>query len=263
MKLIVAEVHGFCSGVRRALSKAKEALRQGLPCYIYGEIVHNARVSEELRQLGAREYPADAKPPAIIVIRAHGIAEDVEARLAREGFTIVDATCPVVARNKELLRKAERPVIIGDPDHAEVLTLRSVRPDAPVVRDKEEAGKLEGSYQAVLQTTYPEGKLKELKESQLPLTFLNDICPASRQRRRAVLDLLDEVDALVVAGDPSSANCNALCQLARDRGKRAWLVKSKEDLSSEIRSCVKIGLTSGASTPEAVFEEVKEDLQSD
>lgn len=263
MRLVEANPHGFCSGVRRALRKAEEALGKGLPCYLYGEIVHNGRVNDRLRAMGAVPYSMDAVPPALIVIRAHGIETGERERLLREGFTLVDATCPVVAHNMRLLSRASRPLIIGNPGHAEVLSLRSVRPDAPVVRDKEGTAALDGAYEAVLQTTFPEGELERIKGEGKDIRFLNGICQASAERRKAVLDILPDVDGLVVVGDPSSANCRALAKIAEDSGKRAWLIKGKEEISQEIRSCGIIGITSGASTPEDVFEEVKEDLRDE
>lgn len=263
MKLVEAVPHGFCAGVRRALGKAEEALGKGLPCYLYGEIVHNGRVNGKLRAMGAMPYTREAVPPAVVVIRAHGIEEEERERLLSEGFTLLDATCPVVARNMELLRKAENPVIIGNPGHAEVLSLRSVRPEAPVIKSAGELQGLSGRHEAVLQTTFPEGELSRIREAGKDLVFLNSVCDASVKRRQAVLGILPSVDGLVVVGDPSSANCRALCQLAEDSGKKAWLIKGKEEISQELRSCGIIGITSGASTPEDVFDEVKEDLRDE
>ena len=130
MRVVLSDAYGFCGGVRDAVRRAHEAIREaretGLPCYVYGDIVHSKAVMEELLAEGAeRIVSPDGHLPGIVVIRAHGITDGMRSSFTMAGFTVIDATCPVVLKSQRLLRDSgRRTIIIGMRGHSEILTLQ-------------------------------------------------------------------------------------------------------------------------------------------
>lgn len=272
MKVITAEVYGFCNGVKGALAKADEAIalaaRLSLPCYLYGSIVHNREVSRSFEAKGVRTILSpEGVEKGVVIIRTHGISDDLRKAFIDNGFIVADATCPVVLRNAEKARSASGPVlIIGKKGHSEIITLEGARKDAAVIESPDDLGSLEaGSYSAVIQTTLSLSLLQEIREEArrigLEINELNTICGASESRRRALAAIIDEADAFVTVGDSSSANSKELRDMAASYGKPSYLVLSPEDLSSSIFSFGCVGLTAGASTPSSLFESVKKRLE--
>ena len=224
MKLVKAASMGFCRGVRAAIEKAETAASSSSPVYVYGDIVHSSAVMDRLRALGIMriERIEEAEEPGAVIIRAHGIADDERKAFERKGFTIIDATCPVVLHNQKLLREAEdHVIIIGKKGHPEVLALCGARRDAAVVSSLEDVRNLSpvssledvrnlspGSYKAVLQTTFPSPSpiLEEAERQGVRIELLNAICPASGERRKALRDIIPSVDAVVVIGSAFSSN---------------------------------------------------------
>ena len=128
MKVVLANNLGFCKGVERALKIAEEVLleNKGRKIYFYGEIVHNALVTDNFRNSGALmiKSPEEIEEPGIVIIRAHGIQDEERKRLTDRGNWIVDCTCPVVLKGQRLVRESERPVIVlGYKGHSEVISL--------------------------------------------------------------------------------------------------------------------------------------------
>ena len=263
---------GFCQGVRSALKKALDAremaLGLSLDVYIYGSIVHNSRVQEDFSRLGIRTISsAYGQKPGVVVIRAHGIADSERKAFEDLGYVIVDATCPVVLHNQALLRSASDPLIIGSSMHDEVIALRGVAVNACVIERPEDLSMLsrDVEYSAVIQTTLSSSLLDEIKhvavEKGLTINYLNSICNASLSRREAVRDLASVVDAVVVVGDRTSANARQLERLASSSGKMAYLVESGDELPDEVFCYGRIGITSGASTPDSQLEDVEKALE--
>ena len=109
MKVLMSSSYGFCGGVRSAVRKALEAASQahamGMPCYVSGSLVHSSAVSAMLSDAGIKQIDGPGgNPPGIVVIRTHGIGDGLRKAFIDGGFIIVDATCPVLLRNAELLR---------------------------------------------------------------------------------------------------------------------------------------------------------------
>ncbi len=274
--VIVADSLGFCAGVERAVGRLKEgadeARGKGLPCYVYGDIVHNKEVMASFSSYGIKRIfsPEEAPGPGIVVIRAHGIPDDMRKRFCSSGFTLIDATCPVVLRNQELVRSSDRPVlIIGYPEHAEVRSLAgAAKTDCQVVSSAAEIATVDRglTYNAVLQTTFSDTEYDRIvlkaKEIGLHVRFLNSVCSASRMRRLAVMRIRSSADAFVVIGDRMSANTRELAALASEAGCRVFSVEKADDLPQDVFSYDKIGVTAGASTPSAVYNDVIEALRS-
>lgn len=274
-KVIVSDKLGFCSGVESAINKAfeaaEQAIKENIPCYFYGEIVHNKRVISYFDKLSIKSiYSPDGVKPGLLVIRAHGISDREREAFIEKGFKLIDATCPVVMRNQALIRKEEGNIlIIGYPKHAEVVSLiGAAKKDAIVINKAENLDSLDKSltYSAVLQTTYSDLELdriiKRCAALGIKIKFLNSICSASRMRRLGVERIRDEVEAFVVVGDRMSANAKELYDLAKSHCANSFLVEGADELPQELFSYYIIGVTAGASTPKTVYEEVIDTLRS-
>jgi len=273
-RVIVSDKLGFCSGVESAINKAFEAaeraMREDIPCYFYGDIVHNKRVISYFDRLSIKSiYSPSGVKPGLLIIRAHGIADEERMSFIDKGFKIIDATCPVVMRNQALIRKEQGNIlIIGYPKHAEVVSLiGAARSDVRVITKAEDLDSLDSSiaYNAVLQTTFSDLELdriiKKSAELGIRIKYLNSICSASRMRRLGVERIRDKVDAFVVVGDRMSANTKELYDLARSHCANSYLIEGADELPAEVFSYYIIGVTAGASTPKAVYEEVIDTLR--
>lgn len=260
MKIEVLSPHGFCGGVARAIKMAQEALaahgREGngtATVYCLHEIVHSEQVVQELTAKGMRFVESVEAVPkgAVLLISAHGAPPAVSDAAAVRGLQVIDATCPFVTGNHQTIRanfaKGMRTVVMGDPNHAEVRGYlgepgaclpEDVKPNEPVGR--------------VVQTT-------------LDAAAQEGVCTATRDRQQAVRDFVAasrgvSVGVLVVGG-AKSANTARLAEIAENGGAKAWRVSSAEEMSRlEFGTLDILGVTSGASTPESLFQAVLRSL---
>ena len=128
-EIALARSAGFCYGVRRAVELAEEKADQGVPCVMLGSIIHNRDVMDRLAARGLRavEQPEEVPVGCAVIIRSHGESRSVHEDFARRGIEVFDATCPNVTRIHNIVSQAERrgrrPVIVGTPDHPEVLAI--------------------------------------------------------------------------------------------------------------------------------------------
>ncbi len=267
-EVVLASSYGFCSGVRSAVSAARKAAElareKGIPCYAYGDVVHSRAVMDSLRAAGVRTgYPERG---SFVIIRAHGISDPEREALIQDGMIIADATCPVVLANMEKLRRAADPIIIGKASHAEIAALSGSR-QCPVIERLEDLRSLvKGEYQAIVQTTLSESLLAELiaEGERLGITIspVTSICKASEIRRQALRELIPSVDAIVIAGDRESANTVELHNIAQASGKPSFLVSDPEEIPSLI--CYdRVGLSAGASAPDALIEAIQRKIEGE
>ncbi len=274
MRVIMPEKYGFCRGVEMAVGKAEKAIcdarEEGLPCFVYGDIVHSRAVMDDLRGRGivSVSSASEVEAPAIVVIRAHGITDAERQVLEEKGVSIVDATCPVVLRSQSLLRSSSSPMaVIGVSGHSEVATLLGSASSAVLVECPDDLGKLEaGDWDAVVQTTFSEKMLAEIVAEAgtrgICLRVLNTICKASQERREALLATAAMVEAFVVAGDNASKNTVELWESAKRTGKPSFLVSSPDVIPHDILSFHCVGLTAGASCPNTLLMSIKRRLEN-
>lgn len=147
MEVVVAKNAGFCKGVRRAFDMAVELVEKYGKIYTLGELVHNELVTEYLQQKGAIcldvKDEGKLKEGDVVLIRAHGIAKELEQRLRDRGVKLFDATCPVVKRNQKIAEErrlaGDDIIIVGDEKHDEVIGVASYAGDnVRVIKDDEE-----------------------------------------------------------------------------------------------------------------------------
>lgn len=275
MKIVRAQSLGFCPGVRRALKLALEAAAEGPPVYLLGELVHNGRVSQRLKALGAilideGSIESIAKG-SLVVIRSHGAAPDLIARLEHTGARIVDATCPKVRANQKaassFAAQGYTVVVAGDRGHGEALGVAAHAPGSVIVSDPFEAAGLKAKAPLALiaQTTLSKNEYEAIRASLLAanpaLKARGGICAATADRQEALESLCGHVDAVVVIGGANSANSRRLAELARARGKPCWLVEDPEDLPAELAGYERVGLSAGASTPDEDIDQAERILE--
>ena len=246
--------------------------RYGAPVYVRREIVHNPHVVAELRDKGAVFVQEIEEIPRgeTVVFSAHGVAPSIweEAR-ARE-LRIIDATCPLVTKvHSEALKYARDGftiILVGHEGHDEVIgTMGEVPDQTLLVQTVEDAERVQvpdaERVVALTQTTLSVEDTSEivqaLKERFPALLTRNDICYATTNRQSAVKAMAKHVDLVLVVGAQNSSNCNRLRETARAEGCTAYLVNGPEEIKEEwLEGVARIGVTSGASTPETLVSAV-------
>lgn len=276
MKLILSETMGYCGGVSRAISMVEQAImdakKQGKPVYSLGKIIHNSLVCASFAEQGLLIIDSpEGHPPGIIVFRAHGVSDRVRRSFVEAGFTIIDATCPVVSRNLRTIatrQKDSHIIIVGHENHPETLAMQGVEGgSAPpiLVSGLEDLSLLSKTvpYVVLVQTTFDrllwvkvQEAFGDLRQKGYTIEVSNEICPSSVNRRDAALRLCDTCDAVLVIGGKESANTRALYTLIADRGKKVWHIESEDEITQEMRAYAILGITAGASTPSQTIESV-------
>jgi 4-hydroxy-3-methylbut-2-enyl diphosphate reductase len=285
MQILLASPRGFCAGVDRAIDIVERALELfGAPIYVRHEVVHNRHVVERLRALGARfvEELDEVPAGATVIFSAHGVSSAVEDEARRRGFSVFDATCPLVtkvhlevaryardARDVVLIGHAGHPEVEGtmgrfDASHGGTIHLVESVADAQqlTVRRPET---LAFVTQTTLSVDDTQAIVEALRERfpHLQAPRIEDICYATQNRQDAVKKLLAQCDVLVVVGSATSSNSNRLRELADRAGIPGYLVDGPDDLKREWFDGRKaVGVTAGASAPELLVEQVVERLRS-
>ncbi|MEM6972551.1 MAG: 4-hydroxy-3-methylbut-2-enyl diphosphate reductase [Pseudomonadota bacterium] len=279
LEIVLASPRGFCAGVERAIETVERALIEfGAPVYVRHEIVHNARVCDDLRAKGAIfvEEVEEVPPNSVVIFSAHGVARRVEDAAAAARHHVIDATCPLVTRvhlgGRRYVAEGRRVILIGHLGHAEVEgTLGQIEtpPDQPVlvVADVAEVEALDLPADArvayVTQTTLSVSDTRSVIEAirrRWPDAVgpdTRDICYATQNRQQAVTAIASSVDAMVIVGAPNSSNSNRLVEIARTAGIPARLIPNARDLEHGfLKGVRRLGISAGASAPGVVVDEV-------
>ncbi len=275
LRVVLAKPRGFCAGVERAIEIVERALdKYGAPVYVRHEIVHNKHVVEDLKKRGAIfvEEVDEIPEGAITIFSAHGVSKRVEGDASGRGLEVIDATCPLVTKvHKEGRRYAGQGydiVLIGHLGHPEVEgTVGQIPGRVHVLCTVEEVQSLEVEdperVSFVTQTTLSVNDTKEviqaLKRRFPSITGpdTRDICYATQNRQAAVLKMTEEVDLLLVVGAHNSSNSNRLAEIGMQEGLRSHLIEDATRLDPAWLEGVKVvGLTAGASAPEALVQGV-------
>jgi len=273
-EVLLAKSAGFCYGVRRAVEQAQQ-LAQTQKIYLLGEITHNAHVIAKLEELGAVTVHSLEEVPqgATVLIRAHGEPDRVYAQLQEKDCRVVDATCPNVTRIHDIVRDAAAqgrvPVIVGDPDHPEIVGIAGCAEHSVVAENWEELEKIfqnrpELVHQPltfVSQTTAIranwENSVENAKKVCTNAEYFDTICGATSKRQTEAAQLAGRCDSMVVIGDPKSSNTRRLTQICQESCAHVVQVEQADALSPEDFCSVRtLGITAGASTPEWIIKEV-------
>jgi len=274
-EIVLAEPRGFCAGVDRAIDIVDRALAKfGSPVYVRHEIVHNTYVVEDLKSRGAIfiEDLADVPEGATLVFSAHGVPKSVEEEAARRGFTVFDATCPLVTKVHVEVAKLHKEgfefIMIGHKGHPEVEgTMGQLLDGIYLVEDESDVAKVTPKQTerlaVVTQTTLSVDDAATITEAvvarfpHIRKPKMQDICYATQNRQDAVKVLSTEVDLVIVVGSPTSSNSNRLRDVAQRSGSPSYMVDSAEELKEEwFAGVTRVGLTAGASAPDILVQQV-------
>ena len=282
MKVIVAKTAGFCYGVRRAMDAVLEAsARSGSgPVQTLGPLIHNPQALELIGRRGVQvaESPASVKS-GTVVIRAHGIPiqdlRGLKERHARKELTIVNATCPEVAKVHSKIKKWSPKgyftVILGTHGHAESVAHQSFAEcGSVIVANLQEALALPAEnlekVLVVAQTTFTVKDFKEISDSirerSAACIVENTICEDTWMRQEEAKQLAQIVDYVIVVGGKASSNTKHLAELARHHGKPVQYVETAAEMDlSAFQGTETVGVMAGASTPTWLVEEVVDVLE--
>lgn len=280
-EILLAEPRGFCAGVDRAIEIVERAIAKfGAPIYVRHEIVHNTYVVETLRAKGAIfiEDLAEVPPGATLVFSAHGVSKAVEAEAQARGFSVFDATCPLVTKVHvevaKLAKEGYEFIMIGHKGHPEVEgTMGQLDHGIHLVEDVADVARVQpgqtDKLAVVTQTTLSVDDAAEIAaavRARFPAVRepkQQDICYATQNRQDAVKVMSPQVDLVIVVGSPTSSNSNRLRELAQRLGTAAHMVDSADELKPEwFEGKARVGLTAGASAPEVLVREVIERIKA-
>ena len=274
-KVILAAPRGFCAGVVRAVDIVDLALDlYDEPIYVRKEIVHNAHVVKDLSDKGAifvdriEEVPEGCRA----IFSAHGVSPEVWEEAAARSLRIIDATCPLVTKvHQEAVRYARKDytiILVGHEGHDEVIgTLGEAPTQIRLVTTVEDVDALEvedpNRVAYITQTTL---SMQDTREVLMALRKKfpavegppsEDICYATQNRQEAVLELSKSSDLVLVVGAANSSNSKRMVEEAKREGTPAYLIRDLKSIQDEWLADVRtLGLTSGASAPESLVQEI-------
>ena len=284
LKILLASPRGFCAGVDRAIEIVKKTLAKfGSPVYVRHEIVHNTQVVENLKKLGAifvEELDQIKDHSRPVIFSAHGVPKSVQAEASTKKMFYIDAICPLVTkvhREAEFLHKNGYDVIlIGHKNHPEVLGTMGQLPKGAIklIETVKHAKGLNVSevkkpVAYVTQTTLSVDDTKEIIEvlktkfPKIKSPTKEDICYATTNRQEAVKKIAPLCDMFFVVGSQNSSNSQRLVEVAKKSGcVNSVLIPFNEKLPIDsIIKCNKIGITSGASAPEQLVQNLISEIK--
>ena len=270
MKIIKAKNGGFCFGVKSAVDAVKR--NAGEHTYTLGDVIHNERVTTELRALGVKTVDSVDEihdDEATVVIRSHGAPPEVYDEIARRGYKLIDATCPFVKKIHDLVRAHHddgyKIVIIGNADHPEVKGINGwCGFDATIADENFDFSSLDADVKTcfVEQTTFSTEKylqiLKKIQKDRFKTVEIFDtICYTTVSRQNEAKKLSGICDKIIVVGSPNSSNTRKLIEIADSGRAQAFGVSGAAELNS-LNFCADdtVGVIGGASAPEESIMEV-------
>ena len=280
MQILLANPRGFCAGVERAIAIVERALEKfGAPIYVRHEVVHNRYVVEDLRAKGAVfiEDLSEVPDGATLIFSAHGVPKSVRLEAERRNLNIFDATCPLVTKVHvevaNLHQQGREIVMIGHKGHPEVEGTMGQSPDGMyLVEDVADVARLNVRNPDLLayvtQTTLSvddAATIVAALRARFPCITgpkKDDICYATQNRQDAVKHLAPQCDVVIVVGSKNSSNSNRLREVAENLGIPAYLVDDASGIDSVwLEGKTRIGISAGASAPEALVAGVVEALK--
>jgi len=290
LKVIIDKGAGFCWGVVRAVDFAQNELKTSPKVYSLGDIIHNTAEVKRLNALGLEtvtvaDFPKLEKGSKIL-IRAHGEPPSTYSEALKYGLEIIDATCPVVTKVQERIRKFHlkgfQILIFGKKDHAEVIGLKGVtNGDAKIIKNLEEALQVtDFSKPTVLfsQTTMDKydfaviaAKLREKIQEFVVDTMENQaaefhakdtICGQVSGREKKLREFAQTMDVIVFAAGKKSSNGKVLFNICKEENPRTYFIEEKNELQKEwFEGVQSIGITGATSTPHWLMSDIKNEIE--
>ncbi|MCP4217127.1 MAG: 4-hydroxy-3-methylbut-2-enyl diphosphate reductase [bacterium] len=265
--------------MKRALNIINRLYEEQKQIHIYGQLIHNRSVLENLKTKGIDciESLDDLNREKTLVVRTHGIPRDQEEFLKTENITLTDATCPLVKKLHHILADLDKTnthcVIVGDKDHPEIRAAASYSTKTSVINSIAEAeadapshyGTLAVAAQTTLNTQHFKDIVSQLVDKADKLVIYNTICKATKVRQKAIKTLAPTVDCVIVAGGKNSSNTRKLYEIAKLENPNTFLIETANELKQprimeKLKHFHSAGITGGASTPPEELENIKDFL---
>ena len=278
MKVYLGTPRGFCAGVVRAIEIVENAIEKfGAPIYIKHEIVHNKYVVQALGRKGAItvEDVDDIPNGSSVIFSAHGSPPSDFDIAKQRNLRVIDATCPLVTKvhneAKKYRSEGRKVVYVGHAGHQETKGTMGQMPmhllddeNSSEIPDWDKSSPIAVLTQTTLSKDDTDKSVGIIKNKFDNVVIRNDICYATTNRQDAVKRMCKLVDLILVIGSENSSNCKRLTEVARARNIESYRIGSAEEILDEwIVGVDKIGITSGASTPEDLVNEVVAKLKPD
>ena len=277
LKILLASPRGFCAGVDRAIEIVNKALdKYGSPVYVRHEIVHNKQVVEDLKKRGAifvEELSEITDVDRPVIFSAHGVPKKVPEEARLKNLSFVDATCPLVSKvhreSEQLYKNGYSIILIGHKNHPEVVGTMGQLPegsiklietieDVKILDVKNFKKPLAYITQTTLSVDDTSEMIKLLKDKFKTIKgpIKEDICYATTNRQKAVKKIAPDCDMVFIIGSRNSSNSVRLVEVAKKAGcQNSTLMHFGKELPiEEIKKCKKIGISSGASAPEELVQ---------
>ena len=286
LKIYLASPRGFCAGVKRAIEIVDKSLKKyGSPVYVRHEIVHNKQVVEDLKKKGAIfvDELADIKDISRpVIFSAHGVPKSVPEEAKEKKLSFLDATCPLVSKvhreSEQLYKRGYDLVLIGHKNHPEVIGTMGQLPmgaiklvetikDAQGLTDRDFTKPI--AY--ITQTTLSVDDTAEIinclikKFPTIKAPIKEDICYATTNRQLAVKTMAPKCDIFFIVGSRNSSNSVRLVEVAKKAGcKNSQLMYFEKEIPiNDIQNSTSIGISSGASAPEELVQNLINKVKKD
>tara|TARA_Y100000389_G_scaffold184138_1_gene202290 strand:- start:1937 stop:2881 length:945 start_codon:yes stop_codon:yes gene_type:complete len=286
LKIYLASPRGFCAGVKRAIDIVEKSLtKYGQPVYVRHEIVHNKQVVEDLKKKGAVfvEELSDIKDNTRpVIFSAHGVPKSVPEEAHQKKLSFVDATCPLVSKvhreSEQLFKKGYDIILIGHNNHPEVIGTMGQLPkgsiklvetvnDAAILDNKQFSKPVAYITQTTLSVDDTAEIIEKLKKKfpNIKQPVKEDICYATTNRQLAVKKIAPKCDMLFVIGSRNSSNSVRLVEVAKKAGcKNAMLMYFEKEIPmEELKNSDVIGISSGASAPEQLVQNLLNEVKKE
>lgn len=274
-EVTTAKSAGFCFGVRRAVDMVYAEAKKDNKVFTLGPIIHNEQVVKDLEKKGVKVIDSvndiSEKENTTIIIRSHGVPQNVINALKEKKVNIVDATCPFVSKIHKIVKQASEDgktvVIVGSDNHPEVEGIKGWCVSKPIVIESaSEAEKLDNfggkKLCIVSQTTFNYKKFKDivdiLSKKSYDIDVMNTICNATEERQTEAGTIARQSDAMLVIGGKHSSNTQKLYEICRKECENTYFIQTLDDLDlKQFQSFRSVGITAGASTPNNIIKEVQ------
>jgi len=272
--IFIASPHGFCFGINRAINLAKNTAKNSTkPIFFLGELVHNQHVVDYLEsdlKIKTVQSLTEISKDSVVIIRAHGATPQIFQQAKEMGLEIVDASCPLVLKSHQTVKDlaAQKKDIIflcNKIDHDETIGIVAEAPDftTPITLQNILTFDIKNPRNTVLltQTTLSTIETKDtlefIKNKYPEISILPHICQATTDRQIAVIELAKKCSLIIIIGSPTSANSNSLQKVAKSSGAVSYIIDNSSELDQDwFVGHKNVGISSGASTPESILEEV-------
>ena len=279
MKVEIGKFAGFCDGVKYAVEKTfSQASKNNEEIYVDGHLIHNPQTLDMLEKTGVKTYEDTDDMSVLddktVIIRAHGISPERREALSSHAKKIVNLTCKYVAKIQSLVKKHSslgyRVIVIGNPNHPEIIGVCGFAKDVYVVYKDEDIDKLPEDDKKTLivaQTTLEKETFNKFvsqiqnKYKNSELIIKNTICEATEQRQNEILEIAKRNDVVLVIGGSESSNTRNLYKIASNI-KPSFYVEFKEDLEKiDLTPYKNVGIMAGASTPDWLIEDIAQTIK--